>query len=137
MILMECTLKCIALTGIGSHVIEELKKGKPRTLELQSAHNLISLTVVSPGDVVLLTPVDLDDFTVGDRGIVVQVISLTINMKRLVEYAAPYHYEERERMSARIQVRYLNSAMAKSVEGTGWGEPTFVEVLRPSHYRAG
>ena len=137
MIMMDCTLKCIALTGIGPHVIEELKKGKPRTLELQSAHNLISLTVVSPGDVMLLTSVDLDDFTAGDRGIVVQVISLTINMKRLVEYTAPYHYEERERMSARIQVRYLNGAMAKSVEGNGWGEPTFAEVLRPSCYRAG
>ena len=137
MIKMNCTLKCIALTGIGPHVIEELKKGKPRTLELQSAHNLISLTVVAPGDVLLLTPVDLDDFSAGDRGIVVQVISLTINMKRLVEYAAPYHYEERERMSARIQVRYLNGAMAKSVEGNGWGEPTFAEVLRPSCYRAG
>ncbi len=134
---MNCTLKCIALTGIGPHIIEELKKGKPRTLELQSAHNLISLTVVSPGDVMLLTSVDLDDFTVGDRGIVVQVISLTINMKRLVEYTAPYQYEERERMSARIQVRYLNGAMAKSVEGKGWGEPTFAEVLRPSCYRAG
>ncbi|WAI00752.1 DUF473 domain-containing protein [Methanogenium organophilum] len=135
--MMNCTLKCIALTGIGPHVIEELKKGKPRTLELQSAHNLISLTVVSPGDVMLLTPVDLDDFTGGDRGIIVQVISLTINMKRLVEYAAPYHYEERERMSARIQVRYMDGAIAKSVEGTRWGEPTFAEVLRPSHYRAG
>lgn len=80
--MMDCTLKCIALTGIGPHIIEELKKGKPRTLELQSAHNLISLTVTSPGDVLLLTSVDLDDFTAGDRGgIIVQVISLTINMK--------------------------------------------------------
>lgn len=137
MIKMDCTFKCVALTGIGPHIIDELKRGKPRTLELQSAHNLISLTVVSPGDVMLLTPVDLDDFSPGDRGIVVQVISLTINMKRLVEYASPNYYEERERMSARIQVRYLNSAMAKSVEGTGWGEPTLAEVIRPSNYCAG
>lgn len=134
--MMNCTLKCIALTGIAPHIIEELKKGKPRTLELQSAHNLISLTAASPGDVLMLTSVDLDDFTTGDRGIIVEVISLTINMKRLIEYT-PFHYEERERMSARIQVRYLNGAMAKSVEGTGWGEPTFAEVLRPSHFRAG
>ncbi len=134
---MDYTLKCVALTGIGSHILEELKRGKPRTLELQSAHNLISLTVVSPGDVVLLTSVDLDDFSPGDRGILVQVVSLTINMKRLIEYASPNYYEERERMSARIQVRYLNSAMAKSVHGIGWGEPTLAEVIRPSHYCAG
>jgi len=84
-----------------------------------------------------LPPLVLIVFSPGDRGIVVQVISLTINMKRLVEYASPNYYEERERMSARIQVRYLNSAMAKSVEGTGWGEPTLAEVIRPSNYCAG
>ena len=134
---MNCVIKCIALTGITEPVLEELKKGKPRTLELQSAHNLISLTVVSPGDGIFLTSVDLDDFTRGDRGIMVKVISLTIQMKRMVEYVSPVYYEERERMSARIQVQYVDNAVSKSVEGTKWGEPTFVEIIRPTCYRAG
>ncbi|WP_319641847.1 DUF473 domain-containing protein [Methanovulcanius yangii] len=134
---MNCVIKCIALTGITEPVLDELKKGKPRTLELQSAHNLISLTGVSPGDVIFLTSVDLDDFTRGDRGIIVKVISLTIQMKRMVEYVSPVYYEERERMSARIQVQHVDVAVSKSVEGTKWGEPTFVEIIRPSCYRAG
>jgi len=134
---MNCVIKCVALTGITNQVLEELKKGKPRTLELQSAHNLISLTAVSPGDAVFLTSVDLDDFTRGDRGIIVRVISLTIQMKRMVEYVSPVYYEERERMSARVQMQYLDNAISKSVEGTKWGEPTFVEIIRPSCYRAG
>jgi len=134
---MNCVIKCVALTGITNQVLEELKKGKPRTLELQSAHNLISLTVVSPGDAVFLTSVDLDDFTRGDRGIIVRVISLTIQMKRMVEYVSPVYYEERERMSARVQLQYVDNAISKSVEGTKWGEPTFVEIIRPSCYRAG
>jgi hypothetical protein len=134
---MNCVIKCVALTGITYPVLDELKKGKPRTLELQSAHNLITLTGVSPGDVIFLTSVDLDDFSRGDRGIIVRVISLTIQMKRLVEYVSPVYYEERERMSARIQVQYVDNAVSKSVEGTKWGEPTFVEIIKPTCYRAG
>ena len=95
-------MKCAALTGISASVISELKKGKARTLELQSAHNIITLTSIDPGDCVFLTPVDLDDLTTGDPGIIVDIVSITINMKRMVEAIAPYFYEERERMSARI-----------------------------------
>ncbi len=130
-------MKCAALTGISPSVISELKKGKARTLELQSAHNIITLTSVTPGDCIFLTPVDLDDLTTGDPGIIVDIVSITINMKRMVEAIAPYFYEERERMSARIKVKYLDSTMAKSVEGHDWSKPTSVEVVKSSCYHAG
>jgi hypothetical protein len=130
-------MKCAALTGISPSVISELKKGKPRTLELQSAHNIITLTSVEPGDCVFLTPVDLDDLTTGDSGVIVDVVSITINMKRMVEAITPFFYEERERMSARIKVKYLDSTMAKGVEGRDWTKPTFVEVVKSSCYHAG
>ena len=42
-------MKINALTGISAAVIAELKKGKPRTIELQSAHNIITLIDVLPG----------------------------------------------------------------------------------------
>lgn len=51
-------MECIALTGIFPQVIEELKKGIPRTIELTSAHNVISLTQVTPGSLIFLTTVD-------------------------------------------------------------------------------
>ncbi|NYT05915.1 MAG: DUF473 domain-containing protein [Methanomicrobiales archaeon] len=130
-------MKCIALTGIAPAIISEIKHGKPRTLELQSAHNLITLTEAKPGECIFMTSVDLDDLSPGDSGILVQVISLTINMKRLVEFINPLYYEERERMSARIQVKYTDSTLAKSVEGKGWGEATIVEVVKASCYHAG
>jgi hypothetical protein len=130
-------MKCAALTGISPSVISELKKGKARTLELQSAHNIITLTSVDPGDCVFLTPVDLDDLTTGDSGIIVDIVSITINMKRMVETITPFFYEERERMSARIKVKYLDSTMAKGVEGHDWSKPTIVEVVKSSCYHAG
>jgi hypothetical protein len=130
-------MKCYALTGIAPAVISELKTGKPRTIELTSAHNIITLTDVKPGDCLFMTSLDLDDLTSGDPGIIADVISLTITMKRLVEFINPLYYEERERMAARIQVRYRDSTMAKRVEGREWSKPTVVEIVKSSCYHAG
>jgi hypothetical protein len=130
-------MKCYALTGISPGVISDLRHGKPRTLELQSAHNIITLTRVNPGDCIFMTAVDLDDLNPGDSGIIVHTISLTINMKRMVEYVNPIYYEERERMSARIQVRFMDSTMVKTIEGRAWHEPTFAEVVKSECYHAG
>jgi len=130
-------MKCAALTGISSSIINELKKGKPRTLELQSAHNIISLVDVNPGDCIFITSVDLDDLTIGDRGIMVNVESITITMKRIMEYVHPFLYEERERMSARIKLKYQGTTIAKNVEGIEWSRPTHVDIIKSSCYHAG
>ena len=39
-------MKCAALTGISPEVIKDLKKGNPRTIELQSTHNIVSIATV-------------------------------------------------------------------------------------------
>ncbi len=130
-------MKIAALTGISPNVIAELRAGKPRTLELQSAHNIITLTDVLPGDHVFMTHIDLDDVCSGDPGIIVEVLSITINMKRMVEYINPYYYEEKERMSARIQVRYVDHTTAKSVDGRNWAKPTVVDILPSAVFHAG
>ena len=69
-----------ALTGISPAIIAELKQGKPRTVELTSAHNVITLTGVKAGDHVFMTSLDCQDLGPGDPGILVQVISLAITM---------------------------------------------------------
>ena len=97
-------MKCIALTGIFPQVIDELKKGIPRTVELTSAHNIISLTQVEPGSQIFLTMVDCEDVAVGDTGIIVEVISVAITMKHTVESGRGYHLMEREKLSARVKV---------------------------------
>jgi hypothetical protein len=130
-------MKIAAITGISPNVIAELKKGKPRTLELQSAHNIITLTDVLPGDHVFMTHIDLDDVCSGDPGIIVEVLSITINMKRMVEYINPYYYEEKERMSARIQVKYVDNTIAKGVDGRYWAKPTIVDILPSAVFHAG
>ncbi len=99
----------------------------------------LNLTYVSTSVDLLLgyTSVDLDDLTTGDSGIMVNVESITITMKRIIEYVHPFHYEERERMSARIKLKYQNTTIAKNVEGREWSRPTYVDIIMSSCYNAG
>ncbi|MDD1678625.1 MAG: DUF473 domain-containing protein [Methanomicrobiales archaeon] len=125
-----------ALTGINPSLIAEIKMGRPRTLELTSAHNIITLSEVNPDSLIFMTSTDMEDLAPGDGGILVHVIGLSISMKRVVEYANPLFYEERERTSARVQIRYMCSSTIKSVESRGTGQATFVDAVKAQQYCA-
>ena len=129
-------MKHAALTGISPSVIAELKSGKARTLELSSAHNIITLTETAPGECVFITSVNEEDLSPGDPGIMVDLLVLNISMKR-VEFVNSSFFEERERMSARIKVQFRGTTIARDVEGRKWGDPTKVEIIRAACYRAG
>ncbi len=62
-----------ALTSLSPEILKELKRGLPRTLEVQSAHNVITIANVNPGDHIFMTSVDPEDLSPGDRGIVANV----------------------------------------------------------------
>ena len=133
-------MRCAALTGIAPEVIRDLRAGKPRTIELQSTHNIVTLASVEPGPDthIFMTSIDLDDLGPGDAGICVFVLSLSITMKRLVEFShGGGYYEERERMSARVQVKFCATSVIKDVYHGGVTQPVEVEVLKSSCYHAG
>ncbi len=132
-------MKCAALTSISPEVIRDLRSGRPRTIELQSTHNIVTLAGVEPGQNVhiFMTSIDTEDLSPGDSGICVYLISSAISMKRIVEYSQGNYYEERERMSARIQVKYCAASVVKEVFHEGICSPTQVEVLKSSCYHAG
>jgi hypothetical protein len=132
-------MKCAALTGISPEIIKDLRGGKPRTIELQSMHNIVSIAEVKPGpdSHIFMTSIDLEDLDPGDQGICVIVMATSIAMKRMVEFSHGMYYEERERMSARIKVKYCASSVVKRVYREGVFGPTNVEVLKSSCYHAG
>jgi hypothetical protein len=132
-------MKCAALSGISPEIIKDLRKGKPRTIELQSMHNIVSIADVKPGpdSHIFMTSIDLEDLDPGDQGICVIVLATSVSMKRIVEFSHGLYYEERERMSARIQVKYCASSVVKQVFREGFFGPTTVEVLKSSCYHAG
>ena len=120
-------MKHAALTGISPAVIAELKNGKARTLELTSAHNIITLTEAAPGECIFVTSVNEEDLSPGDPGIMVDLLALNIGMRR-IEVANSFFYEERERMAARIKVQFRGITLTRDVEGRKWGDPTKVEI---------
>jgi hypothetical protein len=132
-------MKCAALTGISPEIIKDLRGGKPRTIELQSMHNIVSIAEVKPGpdSHIFMTSIDLEDLDPGDQGICVIVLAISVSMKRMVEFSHGLYYEERERMSARIQVKYCASSVVKQVFRERVFGPTTVEVLKSSCYHAG
>ena len=132
-------MKCPALTGISPAVIKELKEGKPRTIELQSTHNIVTVAGIEPGPKshIFMTSVGLADLGPGDQGICATVISTSISMKRVVEYAQGAYFEERERMSARLQIKYYGQSVVKMVYNEGLTLPTEVDVLKSSCTHAG
>jgi uncharacterized protein len=132
-------MRCAALTGIAPEVITDIRAGRPRTIELQSTHNLVTMFSVepSPETHIFMTSIDHDDLGPGDAGICVYVLSSIFTMKRLVEFSYSMHFEERERMSVRVQVKYCASSVIKEVFREGLMKPTEVEVLKSSCYHAG
>jgi hypothetical protein len=129
-------MRYAALTGINPSIIAEIKMGRPRTLELTSAHNIITLSEVEPDSLIFMTSTDMEDLTPGDAGILVHVMGLSISMKRVVEYANPIFYEERERTSARVQIRFMCCSTIKAVESRGMGRATVVDAVKAHQYCA-
>ncbi len=132
-------MRCAALTGIAPEVIRDIRAGRPRTIELQSTHNIVTLATVEPGPEthIFMTSIDLEDLGPGDAGICAYVLSIGISMKRMMEFSHGMYFEERERMSARVQVKYCASSVIKEVFHEGLMKPTEVEVLKSSCYHAG
>ncbi len=128
---------CYALTGIAPEVIRELRQGKPRTLELQSTHNVVTLAGINAGSPVFLTSVDMEDLSAGDSGIIVELMSISITMKRIVEFTQGLHYEERERMSARVKVKCIGTSTVKSVTHEGVIKPVTVDIVKSTCFHAG
>ncbi len=129
-------MRYAALTGINPSVIAEIRMGRPRTLELTSAHNVITLSEVEPNNLIFMTSTDMEDLAPGDQGILVHVLGISISMKRIVEYANPIYYEERERTSARVQIRFMCCSTIKGVESRGIGQATFVDAVKAHQYCA-
>jgi len=129
-------MECIVLTGITPNVIKEMQKGIPRTIELNSAHNIISVACVSPGEQVFLTSVDCEDIHSGDTGIIVEIMAVSINMKQHVDITHNMYIVEREQSYARIKIKYIANSTIKSITECSLTKPRKVDVVRPAWFHA-
>lgn len=96
-------MRCVALTGISNHVINDLKNRLLRTIEIRSPHNFAGVLHINVGDPVFLSSTSPNDITAGTTGLVARLQRCDISIHRAVQ-GNDFVYEEREAMLARVQL---------------------------------
>jgi hypothetical protein len=128
-------MEYIALTGIADSVIEILKKHHLRTLEIRNPQNFVGVLGLNAGDNVLLTSTSLQDIKDGTPGLIA-----TVRLKQISVHSTlssnDLYFEEREAMSARIQLECRSMARVKSVVSNELGKPIRVDAREISCYEA-
>lgn len=122
-------MQVIGITGIIPEIITELKRGNPRTLEFVSAQNVVSTSSVRVGDTVFISSVPQEDLSIGDNGILATVLASTVAMQRVSSGISGVYYEERERLSIRLQLKYVSCARVRSIKQRGCCSALCVDVL--------
>jgi hypothetical protein len=128
-------MEYIALTGIADSLIEILKKHNLRTLEIRSPQNFVGVLGLSAGENVLLTSTSLQDLTDGTPGLIARVVQKQVSVHSILS-SNDLYIEEREAMSARIQLECRCMARVKNVVSNELGKPVRVEAREISCYEA-
>ena len=128
-------MEYIALTGIADSVIEVLKKHELRTLEIRNLQNFFGILGLNAGDNVLLTSTSLQDLTDGTSALIAKIVQMQISVHSIVS-SNDIYCEEREAMSARIQLECRSMARVRSVVSNELGKPVRVDAREISCYEA-
>jgi len=123
------------LTGIADSLLEVLKKHNLRTLEIRSPQNFVGVLGLNAGDSVLLTSTTLQDLTDGTSGLIAKVVQKQISVHSVVS-SNDFYIEEREAISARIQLQCKCMARVRNVISRELGKPIRVEAREISCYEA-
>jgi len=128
-------MEYIALTGIADSLIEVLKKHHLRTLEIRSPQNFVGVLGLNVGDNVLLTSTSLQDLMDGTQGLIAKVVQKQISVHSIVS-SNDFYVEEREAVSARIQLQCRCMARVRNVISSELGKPIRVDAREISCYEA-
>ncbi|MCO5383087.1 MAG: DUF473 domain-containing protein [Methanosarcina barkeri] len=128
-------MEYIALTGIADSLIEILKKHHLRTLEIRSPQNFVGVLGLSAGENILLTSTSLQDLTDGTQGLIAKVVQKQVSVHS-IHSSNDLYIEEREAMSARIQLECRCMARVRNVVSNELGKPVRVDAREISCYEA-
>lgn len=134
----QCTgdpMEYTTLTGIADSVIEILKTHELRTLEIRNPQNFFGVLGLNAGDSVLLTSTSLQDLTDGTQGLIARVVQKQVSVHSFVSSNELY-LEERETLSARIQLECRCMARVRNVVSNELGKPVKVDAREISCYEA-
>jgi hypothetical protein len=127
-------MRHLALTGISKESIDDLVKKRVRTFELRSAHNIPIVFEADVGDEVFVTDASRHDLSIGTSGVLARVRDKTISMQKVSHRVGDF-YEEREVMSARVQLELReHTCRLRGIEDEGPGKVVAVETTEVCHY---
>jgi len=129
-------MQIVGIAGIAPEIIAELKKGRARTVEFINAQNVISAAAVSVGDPVFISTVPHEDLSSGDAGVIATVTAASVTMQRMSSTVPGIYYEERERLSVRLQMKFACVSHIRKVVERGYCRVLTVEVVECSCPRA-
>lgn len=121
-------MQMVGIAGIAPEVIAELKKERERTIEFINAQNVISVAAVSVGDPVFVSTVPHEDLSSGEAGIVATVTAASVTMQRMSSAVPGIDYEERERLSVRLQMKFACTSHIRKIVECGYCRVLIVEV---------
>jgi hypothetical protein len=127
-------MRHLALTGISKDRIDDLIKKRIRTFELRSAHNISIVFEAHVGDDLFVTDASRHDLSIGTTGVLARVRDKNISMQKVSHRIGDF-YEEREVMSARVQLELREqTCRLRAIEDEGPGRILAVETAEVCHY---
>jgi len=117
-------MRCIALTGMSNHVINDLKNRLLRTIEIRSPHNFAGVLHLDVGDPVFVSSTSPNDITAGTTGLVARLGRRDISIHR------------REAMMARVQLVAECSGRVQRIIESELGSALVVDVEERPVYAA-
>ncbi len=127
-------MKHLALTGISKDSIDDLIRKRIRTFELRSAHNVPAILDVRVGDELFVTDTSRHDLEIGTVGVLARVRNKEISMQKVSHRIGDF-YEEREIMSARVQLELRQrTCRLRGIQDEGPGKPVAVETAEVCHF---
>jgi hypothetical protein len=127
-------MRHLALTGISKESIDDLMRKRIRTFELRSAHNIPAVLDVRVGEEVFVTDTSRHDLEIGTTGILARVRDKEVSMQKVSHRIGDF-YEEREIMSARVQLELRErTCRLRGIEDEGPGRALAVETAEVCHF---
>jgi len=126
-------MKCLVITGVSKRTLEDIVRRTIKTIELRSAHNVVTAFKAVEGSNVFLTTSKLHDIDKGTIGIIAEVVKKEITSHSLI-FASEVQESEMTVIRLRLNVKGLGRIV--KVYNTDIIGITEAEVIEVNYFNA-
>ena len=104
--------------------LEDLARHGVKTFELVCADHIAIAQKLKKGDRVFISNLSKSDLRLGSQGLLAKVMNVKIDYWRTV----PREFDEKELLTTRIQVSYIDEVRVRKIDDLGPGKGIEVEI---------